>query len=524
MITKVGDKLNAIARFFCSSSDSIETWPTGYGAGSLMTVIDDTTGDVTAEYVYTGEEWARRPQSDVDVEFDSGAIVDALSPLATDDKLDAVLTALSSLATEGKLNAVLTALTTLATTALTTLATDDKLDAVLTALTPLATEGKLNAVLTALSPLATDNKLESVINAIRSIDNRPYITKGTVSGARFDSEEGASYISDYLSNFDGFTGGMISITAHDHYGNLYEFIRPIVKTSGHRLYYSPPLVDAQSAIFQITPEGPADGFIILKMREPGEMGNGCKIVFLHTSNDTGADTIEWRDWGPEDEDELIMYDDWDSLMYGRGLFVTVDSDEDGNPRALTAESLAALIEETPDVSQIIEVTRMDPGELNIISTDPNPERVAKNFRYGKNVLTAKHGDPYTLLSLTTSPTTPAEPVEEKGAEIDYAARYNETRKKWYVKVTVDGEDLDADSINEIWTIKKAGQELDEPQKLTPDADKVLWLPVAGEDGVLYAEKDGEYAYKVVRKDGSEYIFSFTYDSSEVTGLPEPVEE
>jgi hypothetical protein len=117
-----------------------------------------------------------------------------------------------------------------------------------------------------------------------------------------------------------------------------------------------------------------------------------------------------------------------------------------------------------------------------------------------------------------------EPVEEKGAEIDYAARYNETRKEWYVKVTVDGEDLDADSINEIWTIKKAGQELDEPQKLTPDADKVLWLPVAGEDGVLYAEKDGEYAYKVVRKDGSEYIFSFTYDSSEVTGLPEPVEE
>ncbi|MCF6462348.1 S-layer homology domain-containing protein, partial [Clostridium sp. Cult1] len=33
-----------------------------------------------------------------------------------------------------------------------------------------------------------------------------------------------------------------------------------------------------------------------------------------------------------------------------------------------------------------------------------------------------------------------EPVEEKGAEIDYAARYNETRKEWYVKVTVDGED------------------------------------------------------------------------------------
>ena len=53
---------------------------------------------------------------------------------------------------------------------------------------------------------------------------------------------------------------------------------------------------------------------------------------------------------------------------------------------------------------------------------------------------------------------------------------------------------------------------------------MLWLPVAGEDGVLYAEKDGEYAYKVVRKDGSEYIFSFTYDSSKVTGLPEPVEE
>jgi hypothetical protein len=171
---------------------------------------------------------------------------------------------------------------------------------------------------------------------------------------------------------------------------------------------------------------------------------------------------------------------------------------------------------TPDADKVLWLPVA--GEDGVLYTEKDGEYAYKVVR--------KDGSEY-IFSFTydsSKVTGLPEPVEEKGAEIDYAARYNETRKEWYVKVTVDGEDLDADSINEIWTIKKAGQELDEPQKLTPDADKVLWLPVAGEDGVLYAEKDGEYAYKVVRKDGSEYIFSFTYDSSKVTGLPEPVEE
>jgi hypothetical protein len=51
----------------------------------------------------------------------------------------------------------------------------------------------------------------------------------------------------------------------------------------------------------------------------------------------------------------------------------------------------------------------------------------------------------------------------------------------------------------------------------------MWFGVAKGDGEVTLKADGEYAYKVVRLDDSEYIFNFTYASSEVQGVEE-VEE
>jgi adenosine/AMP kinase len=116
-----------------------------------------------------------------------------------------------------------------------------------------------------------------------------------------------------------------------------------------------------------------------------------------------------------------------------------------------------------------------------------------------------------------------EPIETIEAIIDYNAVWNESRGTWYIKVTVPDENLDAGSVKSIHVIKEAGEELDEPRALTPDTDKVMWFGVAKGDGEVTLKADGEYAYKVVRTDGSEYIFSFTYTSSEVKGVKE-VEE
>ena len=103
-------------------------------------------------------------------------------------------------------------------------------------------------------------------------------------------------------------------------------------------------------------------------------------------------------------------------------------------------------------------------------------------------------------------------------EVDYDAVWNETSQTWYIKVTVPGEDLDQDSIASIVVVRKAGQLLDAPVVLTPDTDKVLWFGVADTEGRLLVDKDGEYVFKVVRKDGSIYTFSFTYDKEEVKGV------
>ncbi|MCG1013273.1 S-layer homology domain-containing protein [Tepidanaerobacter sp. GT38] len=114
-------------------------------------------------------------------------------------------------------------------------------------------------------------------------------------------------------------------------------------------------------------------------------------------------------------------------------------------------------------------------------------------------------------------------VETIAAAVDYKAVWNESRGTWYIKVTVPEEKLDKDSVQSIHVIKEAGEELDEPRALTPDTDKVMWFGVAKGDGEVTLKADGEYAYKVVRTDGSEYIFSFTYTSSEVKGVEKPDE-
>jgi uncharacterized coiled-coil protein SlyX len=110
-----------------------------------------------------------------------------------------------------------------------------------------------------------------------------------------------------------------------------------------------------------------------------------------------------------------------------------------------------------------------------------------------------------------------EPIETIEAIIDYNAVWNESRGTWYIKVTVPDENLDAGSVKSIHAITEAGVDLDEPRELTPDTDTVMWFGVAKGDGEVTLKADGEYAYKVVRLDDSEYIFNFTYASSEVQG-------
>lgn len=110
----------------------------------------------------------------------------------------------------------------------------------------------------------------------------------------------------------------------------------------------------------------------------------------------------------------------------------------------------------------------------------------------------------------------------KGATIDYAALYNEVRKTWYIKVTVDGELLDADTIKSIRTVKEAG-EFVTSTTLTPDTDVaswLLWFGVADELGFPSLKNNGTYAYEVTRNDDSKYVFEFNYDVALITGLPE----
>jgi hypothetical protein len=104
------------------------------------------------------------------------------------------------------------------------------------------------------------------------------------------------------------------------------------------------------------------------------------------------------------------------------------------------------------------------------------------------------------------------------AEVDYQAVYNADHGRWYIKVTVSGELLDAESISDIKAIMRAGEMLAEPVTLVPDTDTVLWFGVADETGDLGYKEAGEYAFLVTRKDDSQYVFKFDYDPEEVEGV------
>lgn len=103
-------------------------------------------------------------------------------------------------------------------------------------------------------------------------------------------------------------------------------------------------------------------------------------------------------------------------------------------------------------------------------------------------------------------------------EVTYAAAYNASHGRWYIKVAVPEESLNATSVNSIHTVVKAGEILETPVELTPDTDDVLWLSVADDLGVVDGYRaEGRYAWSVVRKDNSKYVFYMDYDEEQVTG-------
>jgi len=113
-------------------------------------------------------------------------------------------------------------------------------------------------------------------------------------------------------------------------------------------------------------------------------------------------------------------------------------------------------------------------------------------------------------------------VKHVAAEADYNAIWNGDKSTWYIKVTVPGESLDDRSVESISLIKEAGADLETPKALMPDSDAVLWFGVAGADGLVDDKAAGEYAFKVVRNDGTEYIFSFVYEPDKVNDVEKVV--
>jgi len=107
-------------------------------------------------------------------------------------------------------------------------------------------------------------------------------------------------------------------------------------------------------------------------------------------------------------------------------------------------------------------------------------------------------------------------------DVDYNALWNDTLETWYIKVTVEDEDLDAESVKSIKVLEEAGVALETPKVLTPDTDKVMWFGVSLVDSDVSFKKAGQYAYEVVRKDDSVFVFTFKYEPSKVKGLTEVV--
>jgi uncharacterized repeat protein (TIGR02543 family) len=112
-----------------------------------------------------------------------------------------------------------------------------------------------------------------------------------------------------------------------------------------------------------------------------------------------------------------------------------------------------------------------------------------------------------------------EPIE---ADIDYRAVWNGELEKWFIEISVAGEQLDANSIKAINRLMEAGVYVD-PVALTPDEDTVMWFSVAGKNGLPLLKEAGKYMYEVTRADDSVYVFWFDYDPEAVLDLPEIID-
>ncbi|MDD4166509.1 MAG: InlB B-repeat-containing protein [Endomicrobiaceae bacterium] len=112
--------------------------------------------------------------------------------------------------------------------------------------------------------------------------------------------------------------------------------------------------------------------------------------------------------------------------------------------------------------------------------------------------------------------------EPLAADIDYKAVWNGDRERWYIKVSVADELLNAASIKAISKIMEAGEYV-APVELTPDVDTVLWFSVAGKNGLPILKEAGKYMYEVTRQDDTVYVFTFDYDPEEVLDLPDIID-
>jgi uncharacterized repeat protein (TIGR02543 family) len=131
----------------------------------------------------------------------------------------------------------------------------------------------------------------------------------------------------------------------------------------------------------------------------------------------------------------------------------------------------------------------------------------------------REDDSVYVFTFNYNPTKVEGLIEVVYAETNYEAVLNADREMYYIEVVAPGEDLDAASISAISTIKVAGELLEEAKALTPDTDKVMWFGVAEEEEKdLEYKEAGEYAYRVTRKDGSEFILKFNYNPNMVVGV------
>ena len=56
-ITRVNSTKYPVENYMCASTDAQETWPLTCGAGSEMTVVNETTHEVVSFHIFDGTYW-----------------------------------------------------------------------------------------------------------------------------------------------------------------------------------------------------------------------------------------------------------------------------------------------------------------------------------------------------------------------------------------------------------------------------------------------------------------------------------